>query len=143
MLLAEMPYNRTARCHVASDTRPALPDPPQDQLPAARRDATAADGGAASRAATAEPRGAVAACARAQDGYNQRAADCLGAWRRTQALALAPPALACSALRCFGSGTYLDKAQVTERVLNVVKNFAKVDPAKARAHPGCALWREP
>ncbi len=49
-----------------------------------------------------------------------------------QALALASPALACSALRSFAAGTYLDKAQVTDRVLNVVKNFAKVDPGKAR-----------
>jgi NADH dehydrogenase (ubiquinone) 1 alpha/beta subcomplex 1 len=49
-----------------------------------------------------------------------------------QALALASPALACSTLRSFAAGTYLDKAQVTDRVLNVVKNFAKVDPAKAR-----------
>ncbi len=47
-------------------------------------------------------------------------------------MALAAPALACSALRSFAAGTYLDKAQVTDRVLNVVKNFAKVDPAKAR-----------
>ena len=52
-------------------------------------------------------------------------------------MALASPALACSALRSFASGTYLDKAQVTDRVLNVVKSFAKVDPAKARL---TALW---
>ena len=51
-------------------------------------------------------------------------------------MALASPLLACSALRSFASGTYLDKAQVTDRVLNVVKNFAKVDPAKARHAPG-------
>ncbi|GMN26152.1 hypothetical protein TIFTF001_001208 [Ficus carica] len=27
-------------------------------------------------------------------------------------------------------GTFLDKSEVTERVINVVKNFQKVDPAK-------------
>jgi hypothetical protein len=42
------------------------------------------------------------------------------------------PALSWAALRSFASGTYLDKAQVTDRVMSVVKNFSKVDPAKAR-----------
>ena len=30
------------------------------------------------------------------------------------------------------AGTYLDKNEVTERILNVVKNFDKVDQSKAR-----------
>lgn len=34
------------------------------------------------------------------------------------------------AVRAFGASTYLDKDQVTQRVLGVVKNFDKVDPAK-------------
>ncbi len=46
----------------------------------------------------------------------------------------AAPAVA-TALRSFASGTYLDKAQVTDRVMAVVKNFSKVDPAKARRAP--------
>lgn len=32
--------------------------------------------------------------------------------------------------RGFAAGTYLDKDEVTQRVLNIVKNFDKVDPAK-------------
>ena len=36
-------------------------------------------------------------------------------------------------LRSFAAGTYLDKSQVTDRVLNVVKNFEKVDPSKVCA----------
>ena len=32
--------------------------------------------------------------------------------------------------RSFAEGTYLSKDNVTERILNVVKNFDKVDPAK-------------
>ena len=114
----------------------ALLDPPLDPLPAARRDATAASGGAASCAATAEPRGALAAL-RVRHTVTARLLLTAFAPRDVrQALALASPALACSALRSFASGTYLDKAQVTDRVLNVVKNFAKVDPAKARRPPG-------
>ena len=35
--------------------------------------------------------------------------------------------------RSFASGTYLDKPAVTERVLEVLKKFEKVEPAKARA----------
>ena len=35
--------------------------------------------------------------------------------------------------RSFAAGTYLDKSEVTDRVVSVVKNFSKVDPAKARA----------
>ena len=34
-----------------------------------------------------------------------------------------------AAWRAYGAG-YLDKAQVTDRVVTVVKNFNKVDPAK-------------
>ncbi|KAK3259486.1 Acyl carrier protein 2, mitochondrial [Cymbomonas tetramitiformis] len=33
-------------------------------------------------------------------------------------------------LRGFAAGTYLEKGDVTERVLEVVKKFEKVDPAK-------------
>jgi NADH dehydrogenase (ubiquinone) 1 alpha/beta subcomplex 1 len=33
-------------------------------------------------------------------------------------------------LRGFAEGTYLDKNQVTERILNVVKHFDKVEPSK-------------
>jgi NADH dehydrogenase (ubiquinone) 1 alpha/beta subcomplex 1 len=33
-------------------------------------------------------------------------------------------------LRQFAEGTYLDKDQVTERVLHVVKHFDKVEPSK-------------
>ena len=43
---------------------------------------------------------------------------------------LAVPAMALpAAWRAYGAG-YLDKAQVTDRVVTVVKNFNKVDPAK-------------
>ncbi len=46
---------------------------------------------------------------------------------RTQ---LALPALALpAAWRAYGAG-YLDKSEVTDRVVSVVKNFNKVDPAK-------------
>ena len=45
-------------------------------------------------------------------------------------LQLAVPAMALpAAWRAYGAG-YLDKAQVTDRVVTVVKNFNKVDPAK-------------
>ena len=37
-----------------------------------------------------------------------------------------------AAWRAYGAG-YLDKDQVTERVMAVVKNFNKVDPAKVSA----------
>ena len=33
-------------------------------------------------------------------------------------------------VRCF-AGTYLDKKDVTDRILNVVKNFEKIDQSKA------------
>ena len=35
-------------------------------------------------------------------------------------------------LRGFAESTYLDKNVVTDRVLNVVKNFDKVNPSKVR-----------
>eukprot|EP00958_Prasinococcus_capsulatus_P003308 scaffold304_cov409-Prasinococcus_capsulatus_cf.AAC.17 len=35
-----------------------------------------------------------------------------------------------AAVRMFGDAAYLSKEEVTERVLQVVKNFQKVDPAK-------------
>ena len=36
-------------------------------------------------------------------------------------------------LRGFAESTYIDKNVVTDRVINVVKNFDKVDPAKVGA----------
>ena len=43
---------------------------------------------------------------------------------------LAVPAFAVpAAWRAYGAG-YLDKGEVTDRVMNVVKNFNKVEPAK-------------
>jgi NADH dehydrogenase (ubiquinone) 1 alpha/beta subcomplex 1 len=54
----------------------------------------------------------------------------------------APPAL-WAAARSFAAGTYLDKAQVTDRVVSVVKNFSKVDPAKARARRRAPQLRAP
>ncbi len=35
-----------------------------------------------------------------------------------------------SQFRGFAGGSYLDKDEVTQRVLNVAKHFEKVDPAK-------------
>ena len=35
-------------------------------------------------------------------------------------------------LRGFAEGTYLDKTEVEERVVNAIKNFDKVDPSKVR-----------
>ncbi len=37
-----------------------------------------------------------------------------------------------SLVRAFSESTYLDKNVVTDRVLDVVKNFDKVDPSKVR-----------
>ncbi|KAJ0013476.1 hypothetical protein Pint_21222 [Pistacia integerrima] len=43
-------------------------------------------------------------------------------------------------------GTFLDKSEVTDRVLSVVKNFQKVDPSKFTCSEfrtnGCQLWEE-
>merc|ERR1712113_239263 len=39
-------------------------------------------------------------------------------------------ATAVAAVRAYGESAYLAKEEVTERVLQVVKNFQKVDPAK-------------
>lgn len=36
-------------------------------------------------------------------------------------------------LRGFAESTYIDKNVVTDRIINVVKNFDKVDPAKVGA----------
>ncbi len=41
-------------------------------------------------------------------------------------------------LRGFADASYLDKGEVTDRVLSVVKNFEKVDAAKVRG-PGHGL----
>lgn len=38
---------------------------------------------------------------------------------------------------CVPLQTFLNKTEVTDRVLAVVKNFEKVDPAKVRAGPAC------
>lgn len=38
----------------------------------------------------------------------------------------------CQAVRGFADSSYLDKSDVTSRVLAIVKNFEKVDPAKVR-----------
>jgi hypothetical protein len=37
--------------------------------------------------------------------------------------------------------TFLDAKEVTERVITVVRNFEKVDPAKVRCHRGLASWK--
>lgn len=35
--------------------------------------------------------------------------------------------------RAFAEGTYLDKSQVTDRIISVTKNFGKADAAKVRS----------
>ena len=40
------------------------------------------------------------------------------------------PAASLHLIRTFAEGTYLSKDDVTQRILNVVKNFDKVDPGK-------------
>ena len=45
----------------------------------------------------------------------------------------AAQAAASSGRRSFAGGAYLDKDEVTERVLNVTKHFEKVEPGKVRA----------
>ena len=45
-----------------------------------------------------------------------------------QSQAAAPISL--NFLRFFGDASYLDKSEVTDRVINVVKNFDKVDAGK-------------
>ena len=47
----------------------------------------------------------------------------------------APAAL--QAWRGFADASYLDKKEVTDRVLGVVKNFEKVDASKVREIAGC------
>merc|ERR1711920_77688 len=42
----------------------------------------------------------------------------------------APVAQRAAGIRCFSAGTFLDKNEVTDRVLNVVKAFDKVDADK-------------
>lgn len=39
--------------------------------------------------------------------------------------------------RGFAGGGYLDKDDVTQRVLEVTKHFEKIDPAKVRFRPLC------
>lgn len=36
--------------------------------------------------------------------------------------------------RSFAGGTYLDKSEVTDRILNVVKHFDKIEPGKVRTY---------
>ena len=43
--------------------------------------------------------------------------------------------------RGFAEGTYLSKDDVTERVLNVVKNFDKIDPAKVSSKCVLIKWQ--
>mmetsp|Transcript_39677 Transcript_39677/g.88993 ORF Transcript_39677/g.88993 Transcript_39677/m.88993 type:complete len:138 (-) Transcript_39677:131-544(-) len=45
---------------------------------------------------------------------------------------LVPPAIKITA-RYFGADAFLDKGEVTERIMAVVKNFEKVDPSKVSA----------
>ena len=54
-----------------------------------------------------------------------------------------PAAAALSSFwRGFAGGGYLDKDEVTERVLNVAKHFEKVDPAKVGAQRSARRsWR--
>ncbi|GBF88807.1 acyl carrier protein mitochondrial-like [Raphidocelis subcapitata] len=48
-----------------------------------------------------------------------------------------PAAAAVSSFwRGFAGGGYLDKDEVTQRVLHVTKHFEKIDPAKARGRGG-------
>lgn len=59
----------------------------------------------------------------------------LGQMRMNPSFALQSEAaapLSLNFLRMFADASYLDKKEVTERVLNVVKNFEKVDEAKVR-----------
>lgn len=51
------------------------------------------------------------------------------------------PGTSLSLWRGFAGGGYLDKDDVTQRVLEVTKHFEKIDPAKVR--PCVALWRSP
>ena len=38
--------------------------------------------------------------------------------------------LGCILSRSFAEGTYLNKSEVTDRILNVVKHFDKIEPGK-------------
>lgn len=50
----------------------------------------------------------------------------------------ASPAL--NSVRAFASASYLDKKDVTDRVLSIVKNFDRVDAGKVRWRTGSVLW---
>ena len=39
--------------------------------------------------------------------------------------------------RAFAEGTYLNKNDVTDRILNVVKHFDKIEPGKVKARHDC------
>ena len=58
--------------------------------------------------------------------------------KSTEAVA---PAVSLQFLRFFADASYLDKNEVTDRVLNVVKNFEKVDSAKVRICQGLIGWQ--
>ena len=58
-----------------------------------------------------------------------------GALAPLLALQIAAPALGFAGLRAYaGAAGFLDKSEVTDRVIHVVKNFQKVDPGKVRLH---------
>ncbi|KAL3779137.1 hypothetical protein ACHAW5_006937 [Stephanodiscus triporus] len=44
----------------------------------------------------------------------------------------APQQPSMMAVRCFGATTFLPPAEVQERILTVIKNFDKIDPAKVQ-----------
>jgi hypothetical protein len=50
-------------------------------------------------------------------------------------LQIAAPALGFAGLRAYaGAAGFLEKSDVTDRIITVVKNFNKVDPAKVSLH---------
>jgi NADH dehydrogenase (ubiquinone) 1 alpha/beta subcomplex 1 len=42
--------------------------------------------------------------------------------------------------RGFAGGGYLDKTEVTDRIINVTKHFEKIDPAKVRPTQRFHTW---
>lgn len=46
-------------------------------------------------------------------------------------------------LRSFAEGTYLNKNEVTERILNVVKHFDKIEPGKVMSSSPLISLLEP
>ena len=67
---------------------------------------------------------------------HSRATDQISSHPASRTAQLAVPAIAIpAAWRSMGASAGLDKGEVTDRVINVVKNFNKVDPAKVRRPP--------